>query len=300
MLYQPSQTPKMCPTCCPPLLTPKLINRATTFTVHLLHNPPGTVKTISYPSIPISYPSIKMRFDLPSQLLLLSSLPFLITSLPSQPRRAFLDRRYSVVAVDGSSDSAATSSLQPLAAETTIKQTIDVTETVTGPTKTVTPTTEILSTVTVQVTQPASTMDVTQPASTILKTVTKDTTSISTVSISVVDAAGPSTTSDCDTSSTPLSTLPASSTTTIPTSSSNATNSIPTTATSSLVSQYPTLPLPILSITPTTTLYTTAIPTYKPSSMQWHTTYPIWNATSTVATYQTASAASTGGVWRAL
>ncbi|KAG7009423.1 hypothetical protein G7Y79_00002g005380 [Physcia stellaris] len=176
-------------------------DRATT-ALSLCTQPSRPTLTLKIPSISLCLLSFNMRFDLPSQLLLLSSLPFLTMSLPFQPRKASLQPRasYSVVNIDGSSGSAPSSSGALQAAETTIVQSVDFTKTITAPAQTLPPTTKtLLSTVTVEETQPAAT---------ILKTITDESTIVSTVSISIVDAAGPSTTTCTTLYETSVSTIP--------------------------------------------------------------------------------------------
>ncbi|KAL8793016.1 MAG: hypothetical protein Q9195_004420 [Heterodermia aff. obscurata] len=253
-----------------------------------------------------------MLFNLPSRLVLLSSLPLLTDSLPFQPREAFVQRRaatYSVVAVDGSSGSAPSSSFAQQAAATTVIQSVDVTETITAPAQTVPPATETrLSTITVEKTQPAKTVDVTLPAATILKTISADSTSVSTVSISVVPDASTLTISYTPTlvTSTSSSTSSRETSTTVNTSTSSTFTSLSHSLASSISTTIPTpqphptaiIPVPV---TPSPSVPTTVLPVQQSSSMQWHTTYPLWNATSATTSYQTAAtAASTGGFWRAV
>ncbi|KAL8822545.1 MAG: hypothetical protein Q9191_006716 [Dirinaria sp. TL-2023a] len=244
-----------------------------------------------------------MRSALPSALLALT-LPLLSSCAPLQPQapRPVVKRAsYSVVAVDGSSGSAATSDSGQPAAATTLVQTHETTKTVTAPASTKPPKTEvILSTVVVQNPQVTKTVDVTEPGKTTVITVTKeipDSPSPSAESYTIVNPAGPSTTAsspqvsgtpNCTTSKPPPPPSISCSSTNISTSTSTST----ATEAATLFPPAPVVPVPIPALPSTYSASPTAVPPQPYDNGQWHTNYRAWNSTVTAA--GTGTAAVTG------
>ncbi|KAK0513175.1 hypothetical protein JMJ35_004161 [Cladonia borealis] len=249
--------------------------------------------------------SLFLVFTLSSYSLISHAFP-LIPQAPA--RQPALRRRvaYSVVAVDGGSAAASSSANAPVV--TTIIQTSDQTETVTAPPITLPPSTEtITSTAILTTLEPAKTVDVSvtqSPGPVAYQVVNADESSPSpstsyitetfTASSSVNSKSSTSTkTSTLTSTSTSISTLsttPAISSATIP----GAEPAIITTAPAQAgwVAPAGLLP-PSSTITTYSTHSTTTSKTYDDG--MWHTTWRVWNATSTTPTTSIATAVITSG-----
>ena len=249
--------------------------------------------------------SLFLVFTLSSFSLFSHAFP-LIPQAPA--RQPALRRRvaYSVVAVDGGS--AATSSSPNAPVVTTIIQTSDQTETVTAPPTTLPPSTEtITSTAILTTSEPAKTVDVSvtqSPDPMSYQVVNADESSPSPTTSYITETFTVSSSVNCISStSTESSTLTSTSTSvsnhgttpvispgTIP----GAEPAIITTAPAEAGWVAPSGLLPPSSaITTSSTHSTTTSKTYDDG--MWHTTWRVWNATSTIPTTSVATAIITSG-----